>query len=495
MRYPRITAIVILLGASLALHAENWSRWRGPHNNGMANGGAPLNWSATENIKWTAEIPGRGHSTPVVWGDRIYLTTAVPTEPMPEASAGRQGGGGGPGGPGGGMSPEMQARFRELSGGKEMSELTREERRAIFQKMRESGGGGPGSRGRGRGRGGPGGGTGAGVEHKLLVLAFDKNTGEKLWEQNPVTTKPHEGYHRQYGSFASNAPVTDGERLYAFFGSRGIFAYDLDGNLKWKKDYGVEMQMVLAFGEGIAPALYGDTVLLVFDHQGQSFISALDKRTGEERWRKDRDEVSNWSQPLITEYNGRVEAIVAAPTKVRSYDLSNGELIWECGGLGRNTIPAVVREGDVVYAMSGYRDPNLLAIRLGGKGDLTDSDHVLWTNQRGNSYTASPVIHDSILYFVTDRGIVSALDAKTGEPHYLQQRLPESNSIKASPVGADGKLYIATEQGHVHVLKMGTDYEVLATNTIEDEFFIASPVVVDGEIFLRGKNKLYAIGN
>jgi len=441
MNRPRIAAIVVLLSASLGLQAENWSRWRGPHNNGMAAGSAPLNWSAAENIKWTADIPGRAHSTPVVWGERIFVTTAVPTEPMPVAA------------------PVAAA---------------------------------PGAKRGGRRRG-PGGGAAAGVEHELLVMAFDKNSGEKLWEQSPVTTKPHEGYHRQYGSFASNSPVSDGELLYAYFGSRGVFAYDLDGNLKWKKDYGVEMEKRLAFGEGMAPALYGDTLLLVLDHQGQSFVSALDKRTGEERWRQDRDEISNWAQPLITEYDGRVEAIVAAPTKIRSYDLETGELIWECAGLGANTIPAVVRDGDIVYAMSGYRDPNLLAIKLGGKGDLTDSDHIAWTNQRGNSYSASPVLYDGTLYFVTDRGMISAFDAKTGEPHYGQQRLPNSYSIKASPVGADGKLYVATEQGDVVVVKMGPTYEVLATNTIDDEFFIASPVIVDGEIFLRGRNKLYAV--
>lgn len=429
MKRLSVAAIVIILSSSLAVSAENWSRWRGPHNTGMANGDAPLTWSATENIKWTADIPGRGHSTPVVWGNKIFLTTAVPTEPVAEASsAGRAGGG-----------------------------------------------------------------AAAGVEHKLLVMAFHRNTGEKLWEQNPVTVKPHEGYHRRYGSFASNSPVTDGDRLYAFFGSRGIFAYDLEGNRQWEKDYGVEMRMVMSFGEGMAPALYGDTLLLVFDHEGQSFISALDKRTGEERWRRDRDERSNWAQPLITEYDGRVQAIVAATGKVRSYDLATGDVIWECGGLGRNPIPAVVREGDIVYAMSGYRDPNLLAIRLGGEGDITGSDRVLWTNQRANSYTASPVIHEGILYFVTDGGILNAFDAKTGEPHYKQQRLPEAYSIKASPVGAGGKLYIATEQGDVVVVKMGPAYEALATNTIADEFFIASPVIVDGEIFLRGRNKLYAI--
>jgi len=206
-----IVSIIILLGVSAPLHsaplhAENWSHWRGPHNTGMASGSAPLTWSATENIKWTADIPGRGHSTPVVWGDRIFVTTAVSAEPLPPARAAASGGQGHPGsgGPGGGMPPEVRERIRELTGGKELSELTEEERREVFQEMREASGGA-----RGSGRRGPGGGTGAGIEHQLLVIAYDKNTGEELWRQNPITTKPHEGYHRQYGSFASNAPDTE----------------------------------------------------------------------------------------------------------------------------------------------------------------------------------------------------------------------------------------------------------------------------------------------
>lgn len=495
MNRSSLAATLILLGTGLALEAGNWARWRGPSNTGMAEGGAPLTWSATENIKWTANVPGRGHSTPVVWGDRIFLTTAVPAESRPpgavSAPGGRQAGPAGGGGARREMSPAMRARLLELTGGKELAELPRDERREVMRKLRGAGGPPPGELGSRRGGNGPG----AGVEHRFLVMAFDRNTGERVWQANPVTAKPHEGYHRQYGSFASNAPVTDGERLYVFFGSRGVYAYDLDGNLDWQKDYGVQMQMTGAFGEGLAPALHGDALVLVFDHQGQSFISVLDKRTGEQRWRKDRDERSNWSQPLVTEYGGRAEVIVAAPTKVRSYDLATGDLIWECAGLGANTIPAVVREGDIVYAMSGYRDPNLLAIKLGGQGNLTDSEHVLWTNQRGNSYTASPVIHDGILYFVTDRGMLSAFDAPTGAPHYQQQRLPHPYTLKASPVGANGRLYIATETGDVVVVKMGPEYEVLAINTIEDEFFIGSPVIVDGEIFLRGRNKLYAISD
>ena len=279
------------------------------------------------------------------------------------------------------------------------------------------------------------------------------------------------------------------------FGSRGLYAYDLEGNLLWEKDYGVRMQMAGRFGEGRSPALNGGTLLTVFDHQGQSFVSALDKRTGKEVWRRDRDERSSWSLPLITEFGGRTQAIVSASGKIRSYDLETGEVIWECAGLGSNVIPAVVRDRDMVYAMSGHRDPNLLAIRLGGEGDITDSDHVIWTNQRGNSYTASAVLNEGILYVVTDRGLISAFDATTGEPHYQQQRLPNPYSLKASPIGADGKLYVATEQGDVVVVKLGPTYEVLAVNSIEGETFISSPLIADGEIYLRGRNTLYAVSD
>lgn len=496
MKRILLAAAPILLGSAYPTHATNWDRWRGSDNSGMASGNAPVEWSATHNIKWTADIPGRATSTPVVWGDRVFLTTAIPVDSPsgPATSPDRTAppDGGRRGGPGGGargqLPPEMQDRVRELTGGRDLADLSPEERRDVMRQLRQRGRG-PGGRQRAAGRRAPA----EIASHRFVVMALDRNSGRTIWEHTPIVIRPHEGYHRRYGSFAANSPVTDGEFVYASFGSRGIYAYDMDGSLVWKKDYGVKMRITNAFGEGSSPTLYGDTLLLVFDHQGSSFISALDKRTGNELWRRDRDERSAWSQPLVTEHGGRTQAIVAASAKIRSYDLESGEVIWECAGLGSNVIPAVVRDGDVVYAMSGHRDPNLLAIRLGGRGDITESDFVVWTNQRGNSYTASPVIHDGILYFVTDRGLVSALDAKTGSTHYQQQRLPGMYSLKASPVGAAGRLYVATEQGDVVVLGMGPKFEVIATNTIDGEFFVASPVVVDGEIFLRGETKIYAI--
>jgi len=256
---------------------------------------------------------------------------------------------------------------------------------------------------------------------------------------------------------------------------------------------GVKMQMRLAFGEGTGTALHDGTLILNFDHQGPSFIMALNAKDGSELWRTERDEPSGWTTPLVIEFEGRKQVVVSAQNKVRGYDLKTGKLIWECGGLGANPIPAPVYADGMVWVMTGYRDPNLLAIKLGREGDVTGTDSVIWTNQKGNPYSASPVLHDGKLYMVTDSGFVSCFNAKTGEPYYQQQRLPNPYKFKASPVGADGKLYLASEEGDVIVLKMGEKYEVLAVNRHPDQVFISSPVIVGNEIYLRGSTALYAI--
>jgi len=419
----------------------DWPRWRGPFETGMARGDAPITWDDSKNIKWKTPIPGRGHSSPVLWGDQVFVTTAVPIGAEPEGQRP--------------VSPQPGAE--------------------------------PG------GRRGGGGGAGPLVDHKFEVMSLDRKTGKILWQKTARVATPHEGYHRMYGSFASNSPVTDGKHLFAYFGSRGVFCYDLKGKLIWEKDLGVRMTMRLGFGEGTAPVLYENALILNIDHEGEDVMVVLDKNTGKELWRVNRDEPSNWAAPLVIEVQGRKQVVVSATRKVRSYDLKTGEVIWECAGLGTNTIPAPVRQGDMIYVMSGHREPNLLAIKLGRKGDLTGTDAVVWTNIRGNSYTASPVLHDNKLYFVTDSGMVSCLDATTGKPFYSQVRLPKATNIKSSPVGANGKLYISTEDGDVVVLKMGQTFEVLATNTLDGQFFIATPAIADGEIFLRGQETLFCI--
>jgi outer membrane protein assembly factor BamB len=267
----------------------------------------------------------------------------------------------------------------------------------------------------------------------------------------------------------------------------------MKGNLVWQKDYGVQLRMRMAFGEGMAPVLSGDRLILVFDHEGDSFIVMLDKNSGKEIWRVNREEKTNWAAPLVIEYKGRKQIVVSGTIKVRSYDFDSGRLIWECGGLGSNTIPQPVRQDDFVIVMSGHRDPNLMAIRLGREGDLTGTDAIIWSQTKGNSYTPSPVLYDNKFYALTDSGMISCYNARTGEPYYHQVRLPKTYSFKSSPVGANGKLYLASENDDVIVLRMGEKFEVLATNTMPNQMFIATPAIVGGEIFLRSQNRLYCI--
>ena len=425
---------------ALAATGDGWPHWRGPDDDGMARGDAPLRWSDKDHIAWKAQVPGKGNSSPVVWGDRIFLTTAVATG-NPGAAP--------PAAPNPGPPPGPRG-------------------------------------GRGFGPRGPQ------VEHKFEVLSFERKTGKLVWEKVARVATPHEGHHPQYGSFASNSPVVDGKHVIAFFGSRGVYCYTHDGQLVWEKDLG-KLTMFNGFGEGAWPALDGDKLILVLDHQGESFLLALDKNTGRELWRTPRKGATNWSGPLITSHAGRKLVIVSATQEAAGYDLESGKQIWKATGLGQNTIPAPVVSDGIAIVMSGYRDPNLLAIRLGREGDLTGTDAVVWQNQRGNSYSPSPVVHEGKLYLLTDSGMLSCFEAKTGKPFYQQMRLPKAYSFKASPVGAAGKLYLASEAGDVIVVRMGENFEVLATNTLEEQMFIATPAIVDGEIYLRGQNTLFCI--
>jgi outer membrane protein assembly factor BamB len=249
---------------------------------------------------------------------------------------------------------------------------------------------------------------GAGREHKFVVMCLDRKTGKTIWERVATTATPHEGYHGRYGSFASNTPATDGKYLFAFFGSRGLYTYDLDGKLIWKKDF-PPMRMRLQFGEGVAPVVDGNTLYLKFDQQQGSHFIALDKLTGKELWRVERNEESSWSEPLVVTHNGKKQVIVSASNKVQSYEPSTGKIIWEASGLGSNVIPAPVTTAGIVYVMSGHRNPNLLAVKLGHEGDLTTSEAIVWKNDRGNSYSASPVLHEGKLYFISDNGMLSCL--------------------------------------------------------------------------------------
>jgi outer membrane protein assembly factor BamB len=429
-------SIVLLLSVFVAARQSNrstaaWPHWRGPSHTGVATGAAPLTWSDTENVAWKIAVPGRGFSTPVVAGTRLFFTTAIPTGKKSDAA------------PAGG--------------------------------------------------GRAGGGIGVGEEHRLEVIAVDRATGKIAWQRTAATATPHEGYHHLYGSFASNAPATDGQRVYAFFGSRGLFVYDLNGKLLWQKDPGIKMAMRLAFGEGTGVVVHDGKVFLQFDHQEPGAILALNASDGKELWRAPRTDNSSWSTPLVVDHNGSKQLVVTADTKVKAYDVDSGKVIWEVAGLGMNPIPQPVQFRDTVLVMSGYRDPRLMAVKLGRTGDLTGTDAVIWQSTRGTSYTGTPALHDGRLYVFSDNGVLSVFDAATGKPHYITTRLPKPYTVKASPLVVGDRVYLATEEGDVVVVKAGDQFEVLATNTLADQSFIASPIVIDNTLYLRSRTHLFAI--
>jgi outer membrane protein assembly factor BamB len=408
-------------------------------------GNPPVEWAEDRNVAWKIEIPGRGLGTPVVWDDRVFVTTAIAAELASEAAE---------------VEPPQEPANQA---------------------------------GRGR-RGGRGGRGASGPEpvHEFRVLAVSREDGSVLWDQTARVERPHEG-KRDNNTFASASVVTDGENVIAFFGSRGLYCYDMEGNLRWEKDFG-DMDIRNDFGEGATPALHGDTLVVTWDHQGQSFIVALDKNTGEELWRTDRDEIDAWATPLVVEHDGVPQVITAGTNRVRSYNLTNGELLWEGDGLTMNPIPSPVSADGVVYLTSGYRGNALRAIRLAdAKGDVTGTSAVLWEHNRDTPYVSSPLLYENNLYFLkSNSAILTTLDARTGEPLYDPIRLEGLSEVYASPVGASGRVYLLGRDGNALVIENGPEFKILAQNSLDDGFD-ASPAIVGEEMYLRGYRSLYKI--
>ena len=455
---------------------QNWHQFRGPLGTGVAPlGNPPTEWSETKNIKWKVPIPGRGSASPIVWGDRIFILTAVKTERTKDAADT--------------TTHLPTARFQRVAYSPERLLAQRENRRGDGQR-----GPGRGGRGGGGGRGGRGFGIEAPVNyHEFVVMCINRHTGETIWQKTAAEIVPHEGHH-QTGSFASSSPFTDGTHLYVSFGSRGIFCYDLEGNLKWQKDLG-DMRTRNSFGEGASPTVSGDTLVMNWDHEEDSFIVALDARTGDEKWRKSRDEVSTWATPLVVEAAGRKQVVTSGMNRVRSYDLATGELIWECGGLGTNPIATPVVIDGIAICMTGHQEPAAVAVPLDARGDVTGTDKVTWYIDDGSTpYVASPVLYDGLLYFTKNRNaILSSIDAKTGEFVINQKRLPEMESVYASPVAAAGRIYFPSREGNTVVVKHGRELEVLATNALDEQAIDATPAIVGNDLILRGESHLYCI--
>jgi len=442
--------------------AGDWPQWRGPLANGVAPASnPPRTWSETQNVKWKVKIPGEGHATPVIWGDKVFVLTAIPTGKKVEPPA----------------QPEALA-----------------PRQRVFGQVPPAPGdrpGGPGGPGGGRGGRGGRGAPKPTEFHQFAILCLDRQSGKVLWQQTAREEVPHEGRHGT-GSFSSASPVTDGTNVFASFGSRGLYCYDLGGKLLWSEDLG-DMRVANSFGEGSSPALHGNMVIVNWDAENGSFVVALDKKTGKTLWKQTREERTTWTTPLVIEHGGQAEAIIPATGRIRSYDVATGKVIWECGGLTPNVIPTPVSANGLVYCMSGFRGNSLLAIKLGRTGDLTDSDAIVWRHNKGTPYVPSPLLYGDRLYFFSgNNGILSCFDAKSGKALIDSERIAGLQGVYASPVGADGRVYLVGREGATVVIKDADQLEVLATNQL-DEKFDASPAVAGNALFLRGHNHLYCL--
>ena len=533
-----LAGLALALAGSIGANAENWPTWRGPAANGVAPGGnPPTEFSESKNVQWKTKVPGSGSSTPVIWGDQVFIMTAEKTGKKVAAAAGgesrereqgterrqrpdgerpegrgrgEQGSRGGdrprpdgdrgsrggerPRPDGGSFNREEFIKRFDKDGDGELNDAERDAMRDELRQQFSGGRGGersPRSGRSSRGRGGFGGGGKPTEEYRYVLMSLDRNTGKENWRRVAATQVPHEGHHRDHG-YASGSPVTDGEHIIVSFGSRGLYCYDMKGKLQWKKDFG-DMRMRNSFGEGTSPALHGDTVVLLWDHEGDSALYALDKKTGKLKWKTDRNEASGWCTPVVTIHDGVTQVIVNGSRAVRSYQLSDGKLLWQCSGQTSNAIPSVVVDENFAYAMSGFRGAHLAAIKLGGSGDLTDSKSVSWTANRGTPYTPSPLLSNGRIWYLSgNNGVLSVRDTKSGKLLVEGERLDGVSGVYASPVSAGGRVYIAGRNGTVSVLKDSAKLEVLATNELDDKFD-CSPAVVGNQMFLRGKEHLYCI--
>ncbi len=454
---------------------KNWPAWRGPLSNGVVpNGKPPTEWSEEKNIRWKVAIPGKGHATPIIWGDRIYLQTAIETE-KPAAKADDS------------SDEAAAAQALRAFDAEQASALLHVQPQDPDRPRR-----GPGGRRGEGGRRGPGRGDAPTREFEFQVIALDRTTGKTICTKTARKEAPHESGHTD-STQASNSPVTDGKHIYAFFGSRGLHCLDMDGNIKWQADFG-RMKTRNEFGEGSSPALYGDAVIVNWDHEGDDFIVALNKKTGKELWRVERDEPTSWSTPIVVEAGETAQVIVNATNFIRAYDIKNGKELWRASGMTGNTIPTPIPVGDMVYCLSGFRGAAAFAIRYGAaRGDITEDAAIVWKYDRDTPYVPTGVVYNDRLYFVeNNRPILTCLSTKNGKPVYDKQRLSGVDMIYASFLAADGKIYIAGRNGATLVLKDGPDFEVLATNQLDDGFD-ASPAVAGNELFLRGRSHLYCI--
>jgi len=412
----------------------NWPQWRGPGGLGIAEGTYPDTWSATENIAWKTEIPGRGHSSPVVWGGRVFLTTSIAGAEIPGRTAPDH------------LGFDLQPGYLH-----------------------------PDS-------------VGVDYSQTLKVLAVDAVSGDIVWERTVHDGPVYDNRHRK-NTYASATVVTDGELVYASFESEGLYAFDVDGNLRWSKSFGGMAKAGL--GPGTSPILFGNLLILQGDQEmgAGSFIAALDRATGELVWRAERTNRRSWATPLLVQAGERTELLASGAEAVIAYDPATGAELWRTDGTRSHPIPSIVAGGGLAFATAGSQRKVALAIRLGAEHE---DDRIAWRYDKGTAYVPSPILYGDCLYLMSDRGIVTCLDPRTGAVLYEGGRVPVPATFTASPVAFDGKILLTSEDGDTFVLRAGPVHEIIRTNSLGEPVY-ASLALADGVIFIRGAQHLFAI--
>lgn len=432
---------LLLLSRLSAAQADdaNWPRFRGPHSNGASDNSAlPTTWSATQNVLWKVDVPGRGWSSPIVCNGRVLLTTALNTAADAELRRGLYFGG------------EQKEPSPDV--------------------------------------------------HQWKVLCLDLDTGRTLWERTAHEGPPASTHHIK-NSLASETPVTDGQRVYALFGNLGVYCYDFDGQLLWQR--AVEPKRTrLGWGTAASPLVHEGRLYLVNDNEEESYLLCLDAATGDELWRRPRDERTNWSTPYLWANDLRAELITTGANKARSYDL-DGNLLWECGGLSSNTIPTPFARDGLLYVASGYvmdkRKP-VLAIRPGASGDITlgeeetSNEFIVWSQPKAAPYNPSPLLYGDYFYSLLDGGLLSCFDARTGEKQYGPNRLPEGRSFTASPFAYRDRIFCINEYGDTYVVAAGPEFRLIGKNSLgEEEMAMASPAISGDKLLVRTVDHLWCL--
>jgi outer membrane protein assembly factor BamB len=437
-------AFVLLSAEAQQRPSSNWPSFRGDHASGIAEGqNLPARWNGEQGtgVKWKTRIPGLAHSSPIVWGDRVIVTTAV--------------------------SSRRDATFK----------------RGLF-------GDGDASEDR--------------SSHQWKVYSLDKKTGKVLWDRVAYEGPPRDKRHVK-STYASSTPATDGRYVIAFFGSQGLYAYDMNGALVWKKEFGhVDTGAYdlpeYEWGPASSPVIYKDLVIVQCDQQKGSFLMAVDIKTGSTAWKSERNELPSWATPTIVPGKGRVELITNSPNFIRGYDPETGKELWRLGGSSKITAPTPIFKDDLIIVASG-RSPEapVFVIRAGSSGDITlksgetSSRNIVWSRQRAGSYMPTPLVYEGCLYVLRNEGILSCFDLGSGEPRYIARIPHQGSGFSGSPVAADGRIYLPSEDGDIFVVKAGPEFELLATNSIGQPL-MATPAISDGMMFIRGEQDLFAIG-